>query len=290
MIAQKSSKSNIYHRPECKYVNRIEEKSLITFDFEDAQEDIRPCKYCCNMKRLFENYRPCIREAFPDLDIEINYEKDEVFIHTKEYDWKMALKESTQNIALYRREFGHDGESVHYLKIRDMDSTRNVAPVMRYIANEEKLAVYPEMYREQAIQIVKYAEEKGLQIEFDGTDLYVLTKSAVWKIAYGYHKNWFKLLHNPFDEETMTIEDAKTAHYHVQMDVPRNQTPYKHIQYIYKHDVAKEIENKSYKLLPQNTRKQKMYYRQAERRAKRNSVNRVMDLFAQLEGSVGVAL
>lgn len=81
----------------------------------------------------------------------------------------------------------------------------------------------------------------------------------------------------------MTMEEAKTAHYHVQKDVPRNQSPYKHLQYIVKHDAAKKIEQVDYKNLPQKTRKQKKYYRQAENRAKRKSINNVLNIFAELE-------
>jgi len=58
---------------------------------------------------------------------------------------------------------------------------------------------------------------------------------------------------------------------------------YKHLQYIVKHDAAKKVEQIDYKNLPQRTKKQKKYYRQAENRARRKSVSRVLDLFAELE-------
>ena len=37
MVAQMSKKSKIYHRPGCRFINRIEEDSLVTFDFEDGR-------------------------------------------------------------------------------------------------------------------------------------------------------------------------------------------------------------------------------------------------------------
>lgn len=58
---------------------------------------------------------------------------------------------------------------------------------------------------------------------------------------------------------------------------------YKHLQYIVKHDAAKKVEQIDYKNLPQRTKNQKKYYRQAENRARRKSVSRVLDLFAELE-------
>ena len=89
-----------------------------------------------------------------------------------------------------------------------------------------------------------------------------------------------------FDFEDGRIEDlqpCKAAHYHVQTDVARNQSPYKHLQYIVKHDAAKKVEQIDYKNLPKRTKKQKKYYRQAENRARRKSVSRVLDLFAEIE-------
>ena len=164
-----------------------------------------------------------------------------------------------------------------------MEKSKSIGTAMRYIANEERVAAYPVMYRKQALQIEKYAAENGIQIEFDNTDLYIITDMAAWKIAYGYHFDWYKLLHCPFGDQPITMEEAKTAHYHVQADVPRNQSPYKHLQYIVKHDAAKKVEQIDYKNLPQRTKKQKKYYRQAENRARRKSVSRVLDLFAELE-------
>ena len=37
MVAQMSKKSKIYNRPGCRFINRIEEDSLVTFDFEDGR-------------------------------------------------------------------------------------------------------------------------------------------------------------------------------------------------------------------------------------------------------------
>jgi hypothetical protein len=78
-------------------------------------------------------------------------------------------------------------------------------------------------------------------------------------------------------------EEAKTAHYHVQRDVVKNQSPYNHLEYIVRHDEAKKLMQVSYKKLPKVTKQQKKYYRQAENREKRNSIKRVWNLFAKLE-------
>ena len=48
-------------------------------------------------------------------------------------------------------------------------------------------------------------------------------------------------------------------------------------------ECAKKVEQIDYKNLPQRTKKQKKYYRQAENRARRKSINKVFDLFMEVE-------
>lgn len=284
MVAQMSKKSKIYHRPGCRFINRIEEDSLVTFDFEDGRiEDLQPCKCCCTLKTLYMNCKENLRTVFEDLSISTEFDGEYVRVHTDWYDWRIGLKSSSQNIKLFREERNEEDQDISLIKCTDMEKSKSIGTAMRYIAYKERIAAYPVMYRKQALQIEKYAAENGIQIEFDNADLYIITDMAAWKIAYGYHFDWYKLLHCPFDEQPLTMEEAKAAHYHVQTDVPRNQSSYKHLQYIVKHDAAKKVEQIDYKKLPQRTKKQKKYYRQAESRARRKSVSRVLDLFAELE-------
>ena len=290
MIAQMSRKSKIYHRPGCRYLSRIDEKSLTAFDMDDERiKEYRPCKCCCNLKNMYKNLKPELRGIFADLDIEVKPGENILLVDTPSYNWKIDLKSSNQKLKLYTGSLDEEQQEYTWTRWTECESTRNLQSVMQFISNEEKLADYPSQYRKYVFQIEQYAKTNNIQIEYDGTDLYVLTDMAAWKIAYGYHYDWFKLLHCPFDGKTLSMEEAKTAHYHVQGDVPRHQSPYKHIQYIVKHDEAKKVEQIDYKNLPQRTKKQKKYYRQAENRAKRKSVRRVLDLFTELEAKEGYA-
>lgn len=284
MIAQMSKKSKIYHRAECRYLDRIDEESLVAFDMDDEMfKAYRPCKCCCNLKNIYKKLKPEFRGMFADLDIEVKYGENSLLVDTPSYNWKIDLKTSNQKLKLYIGSLNAELQKYTWTRWIECESTSNLQSVMQFILNEEKLADYPSQYRKYVFQIEQYAKANNVQIEYDGTDLYVLTDMAVWKIAYGYHYDWFKLLHCPFDGKALTMDEAKTAHYHVQADVPRKQSPYKHLHYIVKHDEAKKIEQTNYKNLPQRTKKQKKYYRQAENRAMRKSVCRVWNLFAELE-------
>lgn len=290
MIAQMSKKSKIYHRAGCRYLDRIHEEALTALDMDDERlKRYRPCKCCCNLKNIYKNIRPQLKGTFADLDIEVEASENFLLVNTPSYNWRIDFKSSNQKLKLYAGSLDEELQKYTWTRWSECESTRNLQSVLQFILNEERLADYPPQYRKYVFQIEQYAKANNIQIEYVGTDLYILTDMAAWKIAYGYRYDWFKLLHCPFDGKNLTLEEAKTAHYHVQADVPRNQSPYKHIQYIVKHDEAKKIEQIDYKNLPQKTKKQKKYYRQAENRAKRKSVHRVLDLFAELEAKEGLA-
>lgn len=290
MIAQMSKKSKIYHRAGCRYLDRIDEESLTAFDMDDEKiKNYRPCKCCCSLNNIYKNLKPELKGMFADSDIEVKAGENFLLVNTPSYNWRVDFTPSNQKLKLYAGSLDEEQQEYTWIRWSECESTGNLQSVMQVILNEEKLADYPPQYRKYVFQIEQYAKANNIQIEYDGTDLYVLTDMAVWKIAYGYHYDWFKLLHCPFAGKALTMEEAKTAHYHVQADVPRNQSPYKHLRYIAKHDEAKKIEQIDYKNLPQRTKKQKKYYRQAENRAKRKSVSRVLDLFAELEAKEGLA-
>lgn len=290
MIAQMSVKSKIYHRPGCRYIDRIANKSLTAYDINDKKlKAYTPCKCCCKLKNIYKNIEPEFKEKFVDLGIKVEADENYLLVNTPSYNWRVDFALSNQKLKLYAGSL-HEGQQEYtWTRWSECESTGNLQSVMQFILNEEKLAAYPSQYRKYVFQIEEYAKTNNICIEYDGTDLYVLTNMAAWKIAYGHHFDWFKLLHCPFSEKALTMEEAKAAHYHVQTDVPRNQSPYKHLKYIVKHDEAKEMEQIDYRKLPQRTKKEKKYYRQAKNRAKRKNVNRVLDLFVEIEAKEGIA-
>ena len=256
MIAQMSSKSRIYHRPGCRFINRIEEKSLISFDMDDGRiKYLKPCKCCCNIKFLYNEYRENLKDVFRDLPIWTELKEDYIEVHTDWYNWRIGLSESSHEIRLYLEEWNEEFQKDLLIRVDQVGKSKNLKTAMRYIAKEERVAFYPCKYRKYALGIECLAKKRGVQIEFDDTDLYILTDMAAWKISNVQHR--YKLLHCPFDGKPLTMEEAKTAHYHVQRDVVKNQSPYNHLEYIVRHDEAKKLMQISYKKLPKVTKQQK---------------------------------
>ena len=101
---------------------------------------------------------------------------------------------------------------------------------------------------------------------------------AFWKDDAGlilYHLNHYDL--------GKTDEELSWAPFHRQKDVPPTMSLDKLLVYIEEHDRAKQIIAEDYKKLPQRTKKQKKYYRIAERQDKRRQVRRVFDILESLE-------
>ncbi len=81
----------------------------------------------------------------------------------------------------------------------------------------------------------------------------------------------------------MSFYQIKKADYHCQKDVKATDSFEKIMRYIINHDKAKVIIMDDYRKLPRRTKKQKMYYKNAEQKAKRKQKYRVYELFARLE-------
>lgn len=90
-----------------------------------------------------------------------------------------------------------------------------------------------------------------------------------------YHRNFYKA--------GMKVTEAIRGEYHRQSDVCGTVSLESLCEYIIAHDRAKVTIMDDYRKLPQRTRKQKYYYRVAERRNRRRAMHRVDRLFAMLE-------
>ena len=154
MIAQMSSKSKIYHRPGCRFINRIEEKSLVSFDLDDGRiKYLKPCKCCCNIKFLYNGYRENLKDVFRDLPIWTELKEDYIGVHTDWYNWRISLSKSSQDIRLYLEEWNEELQKDLLIRVDEIGKSKNLKTAMRYIVREERVAFYPCKYRKYALGI-----------------------------------------------------------------------------------------------------------------------------------------
>ncbi len=137
-------------------------------------------------------------------------------------------------------------------------------------------------------QWVSFFENKGfydLELKQVGNyTVYVKTAAGFWKIILSDEKEYVLYHRNYFDKEK-TYDELIIGNFHRQKDVTRTSSLDKVLNYIRNHDRAKVIMDEDWRKLPTRTKKQKRYYKSAERRDKRRQVRNVFSLFAQLEAS-----
>ena len=132
---------------------------------------------------------------------------------------------------------------------------------------------------------IRYWKKKGMaEICYDGNadTAYVTTKLGAWKIMENRFGKYYLHHLNHFTED-MPISQIKDGEYHRQADVKPTDSFCKIIHYIIDHDKAKVIMKDDFRKLPQSTKKQKKYYKQAERKAALKQRRRIDHLFALLE-------
>ncbi|MCR5702439.1 MAG: hypothetical protein K6G76_09870 [Lachnospiraceae bacterium] len=138
--------------------------------------------------------------------------------------------------------------------------------------------------RAYAHQIDKWKISEHIGTSYDAvTDtLYITTDIGAWKIFMN-RKGKYVLFHMNQYSKDMSFYQIKKADYHCQKDVKATDSFEKIMRYIINHDKAKVIIMDDYRKLPRRTKKQKMYYKNAEQKAKRKQKYRVYELFARLE-------
>ncbi|MDO4961491.1 MAG: hypothetical protein Q4E57_06525 [Eubacteriales bacterium] len=134
----------------------------------------------------------------------------------------------------------------------------------------------------------KLLEENGLVIDKLSGMLYIRSDIGCWKLVYSRGNDEFLLFHRNRADGITPIENVEDVPYHRQMDSFKHHSILAACQYIIKHDAAKKIIAMDYRKLPQRTRKEKKYYKKAERKERRKNILRIDDLFRQIESESGM--
>ena len=132
--------------------------------------------------------------------------------------------------------------------------------------------------RTQNKQIKFWENKYGITLTYhiESDSLFVKTKIGFWKIHINTENGKYLLYHR-------NSYTNNQSGFHRQNDMKSADSLEKLINYIVAHDKAKEIIMDDYHKLPQRSKKQKKYYRQAERRARTESIKRVEMLFTMLQ-------
>ncbi|MCM1263583.1 MAG: hypothetical protein NC313_12795 [Butyrivibrio sp.] len=190
-MMSRESANMVYHRPECKYVQKIHRKNRMKMEWEEAEwRGYRPCKCCDNVRFLYH----------------------------------MEL------------------ENIEY-----------------------------------------FARQNNIDVDLKNNKIYVRTDVGCWKIVYRKSIQRFILLHRNYVNGRIDLDNVDNAPYHRQGDMAESGSIVKYLKYIKKHDDFKQNLPMDYRQMPQNSRKQKMYYKSAKKRAQKRSSRQLDMLFALVE-------
>lgn len=139
------------------------------------------------------------------------------------------------------------------------------------------------LYKMDREKIEAYAEQFNMDVDLKDMKLYVRTDVGCWKIIYKIRDQRFILLHRNYVNGRISLEETEKVPFHRQGDMPESGSIMKYLKYIKEHDEFKQNAPADYRKLPQGTKKQKLYYRTAKKRAEKNSAKRLDSLFILIE-------
>lgn len=136
-------------------------------------------------------------------------------------------------------------------------------------------------------EIERWEKNENVVISFHGgtNAIYVKTNIGFWKFFIKDDSGKYYLYHLNKYDASMTEESLIHGEFHRQRDVKPTSSFFKLMNYIIEHDKAKIVIMDDYRKLPNKTKKQKKYYRQAESRVRRKAIRKIDKLFAKLEAN-----
>lgn len=139
-------------------------------------------------------------------------------------------------------------------------------------------------YRCREHDIEYWERKKGLKFTYykDENAVQIQTDVGAWKLQEN-SKGLYYLKHKNVYTQDMSSDEIKNGSYHYQKDVKSTDSFASLVQYIIDHDRAKAIIMDDYRKLPQKTKKQKIYYKIAERKHRRNMNRKIDAIFAAIE-------
>lgn len=130
-----------------------------------------------------------------------------------------------------------------------------------------------------------WSQKKKMKFSYcKNTDtLYIQTDIGFWKLYMKDKSGKYLLYHRNIYVAGMDFNKAIYGDFHRQVDVKATESIEKVVDYIAAHDRAKLTIMDDYRKLPRNTKKQRHYYKIAERKNRRKSMRRLETIFATLE-------
>ena len=151
MIVQMSSKSKIYHRPGCQYLNRIKEGYLTLVELQKKTAGkLFPCKCCCKLSKMYRDYEPAMKKILEEVDGLAKLEENQIKIQAKNYCWEIRFDPAKQHFRLYKKIWDETIGRTNLIQCSGYDGKEETGQLEKIIAllvGKERTASYPEADR-----------------------------------------------------------------------------------------------------------------------------------------------
>lgn len=103
-IVSMQAKSNIYHKPMCKYVSRMKKQNKMSMPRIDAKKaGLHVCRYCNGMTYHMNNEKEALEFYNKAKHLEYKYIDNILYVKSELGCWKLIYIRKEEKIALYHR-------------------------------------------------------------------------------------------------------------------------------------------------------------------------------------------
>lgn len=144
-IVSIGAKSMIYHKPGCRYVDRIKYKNRMSLSKQDAKnEGYHTCKYCNSMNYHCKAEQPKMDFYSKKRNLQFNYIDKILYVKSEIGCWKLVYMSKAERIALYHRntiakplDFKHPQYEPYHRQV-DNPHCNSIAGILDYIYEHDK--------------------------------------------------------------------------------------------------------------------------------------------------------
>jgi len=199
-MISKESKSMVYHRPECRYAQKMYKENRVQMYWDEAEgRGYRPCKCCDNIKFLYGLEQIDVEIFAKKHDMDIDIVNDELVIRTDAGCWKILYKKSRQNYMLLHRNYVKgrialdEIDNVPYHHQGDVPFSKTIMKYVKYIqahdafkAGEVDYRTMPQSTKRQRsyYRTAKRRAEKRSAGRLDSLFLMVERKEGIKQLSF----------------------------------------------------------------------------------------------------------
>ena len=144
-VISMESKSKVYHRSSCRYVNRVQKKNLMEMKWEDAEHyGYRPCLCCDGINYLYHSNLGNIKAFCEQNKMDIDLRDNKIYVRTDVGCWKLIYIFKDQRFILMHKnhvegrlsmdEVEHGG----YHRQGDMPYSGSIMKYLNYIKKHDE--------------------------------------------------------------------------------------------------------------------------------------------------------